>query len=70
MTATKNTGSIQRYATLTEVASYFSVTPNTVSRWRAMRDDPLPSVTFPLMKTPRFDLEEVQAWAERRTACP
>lgn len=58
-----------RYVTQTEVARYFSVSPNTVARWRVMRGDPLPSVTMPLMKQPRFDLVEVQKWAERNVQC-
>lgn len=58
-----------RYVTTTDVACYFSVTPNTVHRWRHLRHDPLPCVTLPGMKHPRFDLQEVQQWAERRRAC-
>lgn len=58
-----------RYVTTTDVAVYFSVTPNTISRWRHLRHDPLPFVVLPGMKHPRFDLAEVQAWAERRTEC-
>lgn len=68
MTAKAKNGVGRRYATQNEVASYFGVSPNTVARWRVMREDPLPSVTLPLMKQPRFDLVEVQAWAERNTA--
>lgn len=58
-----------RYVTTTDVAVYFSVTPNTISRWRHLRHDPLPYVVLPGMKHPRFDLEEVQAWADRRFRC-
>lgn len=58
-----------RYFTTTDIAVYFSVTPNTISRWRHLRHDPLPYVILPGMKHPRFDLQEVQAWAERRQIC-
>lgn len=57
-----------RYVTAVDVATYFSVSPNTVSRWKSMRQDPLPSVRLPGMKHERFDMEEVQAWAERQSA--
>lgn len=58
-----------RYVTTTDVATYFSVSPNTISRWRFMRHDPLPYVILPGMKHPRFDIIEVQKWAERRGEC-
>lgn len=68
MTA-KVKGSVKaRYVTATDVAAYFSVSPNTVSRWAHMRFDPLPKVYLPGMKQPRYDMEKVQEWAERQSA--
>ena len=58
-----------RYVTTTDVATYFSVSPNTIHRWRFKRHDPLPCVVLPGMKHPRFDIVEVQKWAERRSEC-
>ena len=68
MTVKSKRGLEPRYVTQNDLAVYFSVSPNTISRWRVLDDDPLPCVKMPGMKNPRFDLVEVQAWADRRTA--
>jgi hypothetical protein len=68
MTVKSKQGLAPRYVTQTDLAVYFSVSPNTISRWRALEHDPLPCVQMPGMKQPRFDISQVQAWAERITA--
>ena len=68
MTVKSKQGLSPRYVTQTDLAVYFSVSPNTISRWRVLDDDPLPGVLLPGMKQPRFDIEQVREWAERRTA--
>ena len=69
MTKQSKSGLEPRYFTQNDLAVYFSVSPNTISRWRVLEHDPLPGVTMPGMKQPRFDIIEVQAWIDRRTAC-
>ena len=68
MTTKSKAGVRPRYVTQADLAVYFSVSPNTISRWRVLEDDPRPGIVMPCMKQPRFDLLEVQAWADRRTA--
>lgn len=65
MTAKTNNHATPRYVTAAYVAEYFSVSPTTVNGWKNLRCDPLPCVSFPGLKNPRFDMVEVQKWADR-----
>lgn len=65
MTAKTSNRAIARYVTAAYVAEHFSVSPNTVTGWKNLRFDPLPCVKLPGLKHPRFDMVEVQQWAER-----